>query len=749
MPDHASRTPKSSPEGRQGTDATNPAPTRHLAPPDKPDATGETDRRHDDDGAALREALGGAGALLAAGLSVALLARRRGQFRRRRSGRTITPTQRELVTAERAVRTLGAGGGESAAFLDLALRDLAARAQHEGFELPEIVAARLAEDSLELITQHPAPLAPRPWRQRDDGAGWVLSRKVVIEPTESLAPYPTLVAVGLDTESATWLIDLEAAGIVHLAGDRERCRQLARYMAAELATNNWSDDIDVIVAGLGDEVIDINPTRLQAADALDVNELTKAVRRIHEATDATGLGVLAGRVEATGGDTWMPTIMIADLHDSGDAADPRIAELGDELSLGTGRGAIALVHIGTSPAPGARTVTVDDSGRMHNPWSPELKSNALSGVEARLLSELVTDRDQDADHLCGDIDEPMPAATGTGSHDELADAAGALRPVFTRTRTTASDTHSLLAEADATYLEAAATTAEDLQALAPSVPEDTRVRALAADPTLDADLTEWAAPEVHRPRLRVLGPIEASVRGDRPYDIERRLAYYTEMLAYLATKPHGATPHQMASDFQIQTNTLHSRIGTLRKWLGQHEATDTWHLPESTLSEAARARGVPVYELNGVLTDSDLFRRLRVRAQALGHDGIRDLITGLELVRGMPFDQQRVGGYGWLAETPHDHHLTAGIVDVAHVVATHALANGDPQLAAWAAEVGILAAPSEDKPRLDLARATSQLGGDESARRYVRDQVLNRSDDRQPPAEPTARTTAVLGQLEL
>jgi len=79
------------------------------------------------------------------------------------------------------------------------------------------------------------------------------------------------------------------------------------------------------------------------------------------------------------------------------------------------------------------------------------------------------------------------------------------------------------------------------------------------------------------------------------------------------------------------------------------------------------------------------------------------------------------GGYGWLAETPVDRYLTAGIVDVAHIVATHALAEEQPDLAMWVAERAIAAAPSEDKPRLDLVRAMKMLGRDQEAQTYQRD----------------------------
>ena len=97
---------------------------------------------------------------------------------------------------------------------------------------------------------------------------------------------------------------------------------------------------------------------------------------------------------------------------------------------------------------------------------------------------------------------------------------------------------------------------------------------------------------------------------------------------------------------------------------------------------------------------------------------------------------------------PVDHYATAAIVDVAHVYATHSLAEGRPRDALWVAEKAIAAAPSEDKPRLDLARAKQAMGDDEEAERYLRHEVFNRSDDDRAPLEPSARTVEVVDRID-
>ena len=240
----------------------------------------------------------------------------------------------------------------------------------------------------------------------------------------------------------------------------------------------------------------------------------------------------------------------------------------------------------------------------------------------------------------------------------------------------------------------------------------------------------------------MLGPVELRADGEKTKEVESRPAYFAELAAYLACHPHGRTPNEVAADFGIQNNTLHTRLGQLRKWLGKQPGTDEWYLPN-----ALRIRGQQVYRIEGILVDADLFRRLRARGEARGPEGIEDLRRALDLVTGRPYDQPRNKGYGWLVDTPFDHYLTAAIVDVAHVVATHALTEGQPKLALWAAEKAIAAAPSEDKPRLDLARATQAMGDDVEAERYLRREVFNRTDDDRAPLDPSERTKQVVDRL--
>jgi len=81
------------------------------------------------------------------------------------------------------------------------------------------------------------------------------------------------------------------------------------------------------------------------------------------------------------------------------------------------------------------------------------------------------------------------------------------------------------------------------------------------------------------------------------------------------------------------------------------------------------------------------------------------------------------------------------------ITPTTTLAEGRPSQALWAAEKAIAAAPSEDKPRLDLARAKQAMGDDAAAQRYLRHEIFNRSDDDRAPLDPSARTAEVIDRI--
>ena len=246
----------------------------------------------------------------------------------------------------------------------------------------------------------------------------------------------------------------------------------------------------------------------------------------------------------------------------------------------------------------------------------------------------------------------------------------------------------------------AATTTEDLQVLAPTVPAEVVERVMAADPSLDEDLAAWFDQDSPRAKLAVLGPLTLSTRQPPP----KRPAYYAELAAYLAFRDHGATAEEFMAAFSLSQATSRTYLSNLRELLGTDPVTGRDYMPSAKTNPAAKARGVGVYLIEGMLLDADLFRRLRVRGQARGPAGMEDYATALRLVTGPPFSQLRDDGGTWLLEGDRiDHYLSLAVVDVAHLLATSALAAGDTATARAAVDIARLAAPDEETARLDAA----------------------------------------------
>lgn len=336
---------------------------------------------------------------------------------------------------------------------------------------------------------------------------------------------------------------------------------------------------------------------------------------------------------------------------------------------------------------------------------------------------------------------PVPVDDKATGRDKLVDKAGALRDELVESRPAGpAGGAALLPRPTNEYTEVTATTTDDIETLAPVVPKTTRTAVEDADPTLDQEVAWWFDPDCRLPHIAVLGPVQGRAHGNAT-DIAGRKPFYTEMLAYLALHPDGVTSGQVADAFAITPKRARVDMNALRSWLGTNPHTSRPHLPRADQSRAARQRGGYFYQVDDVLLDADLFRRLRTRGQARGAAGINDLLTALRLVTGQPFGQLRNNGWSWLLEGDRlDHILTCAIVDVAHIVTVHALAEGDLTTAHDAVEVAHQAAPYDEIANLDLVAVASAEGHDELAEQLLNDRIYNRSDDDLGPVELPPRT---------
>jgi hypothetical protein len=353
----------------------------------------------------------------------------------------------------------------------------------------------------------------------------------------------------------------------------------------------------------------------------------------------------------------------------------------------------------------------------------------------------------------------MPPPTDTNPWDRYADAAGALRvPAESAgaVRPGAADvpamhladaspwmTNSVLPLPRETYLERAATTAEDLDELAPETNDEIREEVEANVGDLDADRAEWYSETTTRPRVSVLGPVTVRAQGPLPVR-NPRTQWHTEIVAYLATRPSGVPSEQYATDLWpndsdpdlASKSKVRQSAMIVRKWLGKNPATGLDYLPP------AMAPGYASYRIENCLLDADLFRRLRLRGLARGKDGIEDLWAALRLVTGEPFSQRRPEGYAWLADNPLHHIYAAAIVDVAHTLATHHLAASEPERAAAAAQVALDAGSKEDAPLLDQVAACDAQDKRLEANEFIQRILANHDAEVEEDLPP--RTAQVL-----
>jgi hypothetical protein len=750
-PSVAAHTPKSqdAPPASSGSsaDAARPA---HRQPSHQPDLT-------------MMAFAGGGGALLA-GLSLAaLVGYRRRQFRARRPGRTISRTPAELVGTERALLAAGYAAAADVSWLDQALRGLVQQvAARDDVQLPDVMAVSMTDDILTLVLSHPARDAPPPWQVDSDGTRWSAHRGDPLGYDEDnraffFSPYPTLVSVGYTKQGEQWLLDLERISALSLSGDPERCLDLVRFLAAELAHNTWSEMLAVTLVGFGAELVAANPDRLTCTDDLDgaVAALHSQLDSVNDGMRVAQVDVLTGRLRDVAADRWAPHVLLIAPQTAADTTG--LERLHAVMKQRESRASVALV-IANEVVAGSELepsdadcwhLIVDCDGTLRIPaLDLTLIAQQLPADEASQLAEMLA--------LAAVVeDQPVPASRGEARWEAYADSHGGLTLTAPGSKEHPAESpapadDSLLPLAPVEYLEQTATTEPDLHALAPPVDETIRVQVEDADPDLDADLADWFDPHCPRPRLTLLGPVEVRAQGSLPERNPRR-AFHTEIVAYLATRIGGVPSDRYAmtmwpDELDIVGKTkVRQSVSTVRAWLGRDPCTGVEYLP-SGLHDTGAAR----YRINDILIDAELFRRLRLRGTARGADGIGDLHRALDLVTGKPFDELPFtragspGGYGWLADANSrlDHEYSAMIVDVAHIIATHHLAAGEPELAERAAQVALRSGTYEDVPLLDLVAACDAQDHRAEADAYVKRILSNHDADVEEDLPP--RTAEVL-----
>ncbi|MGW2782878.1 BTAD domain-containing putative transcriptional regulator [Streptomyces populi] len=374
-------------------------------------SSGETsaDSRHgqgahtasDGSGFGLPEALVGA-PLLAAGLLGALGRRRRqalwqsalGAVGGRRGTEPPVPTG-SAADAQDAL--LVGADPEGVRLLDLSLRGLAASLAAESRPLPTVYAAWLGGNGdLHLQLAQPAGKPPAPWRLGQDQTFWMLARADAerYEEADTAAPYPGLVSLGTMDDSRL-LLNLEAVpGIVSLSGSAADRAGVLASVAAELATNGWSDRMTITLVGFGEDLTPLAPNRLRHLDDVEalVETLEAETRQRRGALGAAGHdSVLTGRTGPAQHTRWAPhLVLLATEPSSADAL--RLAELAsDAARLGIG----CLVGTESGELPGAAwEMEITGEGKLLAPLlGLELDAQTLPAAQQRAVVELFVEAD--------------------------------------------------------------------------------------------------------------------------------------------------------------------------------------------------------------------------------------------------------------------------------------------------------------------------------------------------------------------
>lgn len=686
-----------------------------------------------------------AGGLLCGSLALALARRRALQARHRRPGRAMPLTPAVLAPIEKTVLAHPAVA-VTVDDLDRILRWTDNAHVAANLPLPGVAAIELTATRIVLHLTEPQTVVA-PWHAESvSDLRWTLdlaeAPNLDAPPTASERAWPQLVTIGTTEAGDTWLINVEEAGALHLVGDATYAADLARYLVAELTLNPWARDVRVDCINTCPELTDLEPGKLQHHTSLDVLD---SLLRDANAT-ANRLSVLEvpdvthARAHSAGDDLWGSRVLVIDAHT---ATTPEVTGLLDtvmELPHRTGTSLLIITDTDQPTSGSGVEVRLTAEGRVVIPSvGLDLIAVGLTSDEAGGVARLMQVADQTTD-------EPMPALTDpTQAWEAHSNAAGQLVDPRLRQRGDhEADGSTLLPDLDEVY-GATATTPEELATLAPIVPDAVRHEVEDADPTLDADLAEWFAKHSDRPRLSILGPLAVRIgRGGNAVAGAKQRPFLTQLLAYLGTRPRGVTVAEVAEATGIAIDRVRRDISNLRQWIGTDPTTGQPHIPGALESESSHRLGGGRYEVNGLLVDADLFRRLRVRGEARGADGQPDLKKALTLVTGQPLRDIKLGS--WLVDSGLNHHLTYAIVDTAHLVCTIALANHDHQAARAAAELAILAAPHEEIPRLDLIAVATAEGRRSEADHLIR-ATLN-GDTTDTPHELSARADAILNRHE-
>ncbi|MFK4151136.1 BTAD domain-containing putative transcriptional regulator [Streptomyces fungicidicus] len=285
---------------------------------------------------------------------------------------------------------------EGVRLLDRSLRGLAASLAAESRPLPTVYAAWLTKGDLHLQLAQPSGKPPAPWQLGQDETLWMLAKDDAgrYEDADTAAPFPGLVSLGT-MDGSRLLLNLEAVpGIVSLSGSEADRAAVFASVAAELATNGWSDRMTITLVGFGEDLTPLAPSRLRHLDGIEalIETMEAETRQRRGALGAAGHdSVLTGRTGPAQHTRWAPHLVLLAAEPSAEDA-VTLAELAADASrLGIGY----LVGTGDGELPGAAwEMQITGEGKLLAPLlGLELDAQLLPAAQQRAVVELFVDAD--------------------------------------------------------------------------------------------------------------------------------------------------------------------------------------------------------------------------------------------------------------------------------------------------------------------------------------------------------------------
>jgi DNA-binding SARP family transcriptional activator len=589
---------------------------------------------------------------------------RRRQRQHRPFGRRICLPSGAVAETELALRI---GQQPDVAYrIERAVQTLWATTVGSAKPLPAILGAVVDSDGVELSLAEPtAP--PPPWQAAAGGFGWrLVDDRVGLSVPSCSEPLPALVPIGKAVASgADVLINLEAAGVLAVTGDRQRASGMIRAMATAMSGLPWAKAVNLILAGFGDELHPAPQSRTVPAVGTVLAELRSTAAVMEELLSRHNCPTIwEARSQGLAGDGWPPTVVLC-------AEPPVDADLAELLSLaGPGRGIVAVVPTVTGSGVGW-TLDADLVPLPVSPLRTAVEPTILSSTELQGVGRLF------------DVAEDEAGAT-------LED------PPYERLQ--------LSAERPPAGHDAAARPGRQMPAGAasPSV-----LKGTTNPPSVLPVELALPQPAV---LVRVLGPVELEGAGDF------RRAKSRELAVYLAMHPHGVGESELDEALWpsergrvVPPSTRDSTVSVARTALGG---------PARLLPAQGQGREKR-YQI-GPEVDSDfgLFCRLHRHGRAAA--SVDSLRAALRLVRGRPFEAVLSGrNYTWVHIEGHARHIESEVGDAADLAARMLLEAGQPLEARWAARQGLVADPLCERLWIRLMEAADDLGEGQEIERLM------------------------------